>query len=81
MRRDVSGISHQRSSIDKISLISPPIQHQVTFEEDYKEKPLKLHFLKNETSRDEFNLYDKLNSSKKNDSSENRPIIISKTPN
>jgi len=53
----------------------------VTFEEDYKEKPMKLQFLKNETSRDEFNLYDKLNSSKKNDSSENRPIIISKTPN
>jgi hypothetical protein len=53
----------------------------VTFEDDYKEKPMKLHFLKNETSRDEFNLYDKLNSSKKNDSSENRPIIISKTPN
>jgi hypothetical protein len=41
---------------------------------------MKLHFLKNETSRED--LLDKNNSSKKNDSSENRAnIMVSKTPN
>jgi hypothetical protein len=60
--------------------LSPPIQHQVTFEDDFKDKPMKLHFLKNETSRED--LTDKINSSKKNDSSENRiKALISKTPN